>query len=87
MLFPDKSPEVLLIVLITLLALALLAAARDLLRERGGGAALACPACGLPFDARRWANRNTRQMYHGRYTITPVYTCPRCGQTVEPAGS
>ena len=37
-----------------------------------------CQNCGLPFDAATWQRRNERRHYHGRYTITPVYTCPRC---------
>ena len=82
MLFPDQSPVVLLALLVGLLALGLLAAARDLLRLRGE-AALACPHCGQPFDSGRWPSHNERIMYHGRYTVTPVYTCPSCGEVVH----
>lgn len=80
MIFPDQSPVVLLAVVVGLLAVALFAAARDLL---GRGAELACPKCGLGFDAQRWARHNERTLYHGRYTITPHYTCPRCGEVVR----
>ncbi len=86
MLFPDQSPIVLLAVVVALLALALMAAARDLQRPRGGPE-MACPSCGLAFDRQRWARHNERAMYHGRYTVTPLYTCPRCGATVHMASS
>lgn len=90
MLFPDQSPIVLLAVVVALLALALMAAARDLQRPRGGPE-MACPSCGLAFDAQRWSRRQPpklpgageRGLYHGRYTVTPLYTCPRCGETVH----
>ena len=78
--FPDQSPIVLITVVIGLLAVALFAAARDLGR-RGGK--LACPQCGLAFNPHTWAVHNQRALYHGRYTVTPTYTCPRCGQTVQ----
>jgi len=81
MTFPDQSPVVLLAVVIGLLAFALIAAARDLGRDGRGN--LACPQCGLAFDAARWPVHNERTMYHGRNTVTPTYTCPRCGQTVR----
>ncbi len=84
MLFPDQSPVVLIALVVALLALALLAAARDLLRSRAG-ADLACPRCGQAFDPQRWPRHNERGMYHGRYTVTPLYTCPRCGETVQMA--
>ena len=84
MLFPDQSPIVLLAVVAALLALALIAAARDLLRQRGGPE-MACPSCGLAFDPQRWARHNERMPYHGRYTVTPLYTCPRCGGTARKA--
>ncbi len=86
MLFPDQSPVVLIVALIALLAVALLAAARDLLRQRAS-AELACPQCGQPFDPQRWRQHSERAMYHGRYTVTPLYTCPRCGETVQMANS
>ena len=82
MLFPDKSPVVLMAVLLGLLALALLFAARDLLRQQADDGQ-ACPRCGLAFEAQRWPRRNVRQMFHGRYTVTPVYTCPSCGEVVH----
>ena len=44
-----------------------------------------CPKCHLAFDAKRWAHHNRRTHINGRYTITPVYTCPRCGETVQAA--
>ena len=78
--FPDQSPVVLIAVVVGLLAFALIAAARDLGR-RGGE--LACPQCGLAFNPQTWAAHNERALYHGRNTVTPTYTCPRCGQTVQ----
>jgi uncharacterized C2H2 Zn-finger protein len=81
MIFPDQSPVVLIALVVALLAMALFAAARDLLSGKGGE--LACPRCGLAFDAQRWARHNQRTMYHGRYTVTPHYTCPRCGESVR----
>jgi predicted RNA-binding Zn-ribbon protein involved in translation (DUF1610 family) len=81
MLFPDQSPILLIGVVVALLAVALLAAARDLLSRNA--AELACPKCGVAFDEQRWARHNERTMYHGRYTITPHYTCPRCGEAVR----
>ena len=80
MLFPDQSPVVLIAVVVALLAAALIAAARDLLGRSGEPA---CPKCGLAFDPRRWARHNERTLYHGRYTVTPHYTCPRCGEAVR----
>ncbi len=85
MLFPDQSPLVLIAVVGALLAAALFAAARDLLRERGS--AMACPTCGLAFDPQRWARHNEHALYHGRNTVTPLYTCPRCGEKVHQASS
>ena len=88
MLFPDQSPMVLIVVLVGLVALGrsgigrIVAAARDLLRPRAESG-LACPKCGQPFDPQRWARHNERMLYHGRYTVTPPYTCPRCGETVQ----
>jgi predicted RNA-binding Zn-ribbon protein involved in translation (DUF1610 family) len=82
MLFPDQSPVVLIVGVIALLALALLAAGRDLLRLRASPD-LACPQCGQAFDAQSWPRHNERAMYHGRYTVTPLYTCPKCGETVS----
>ncbi len=82
MLFPDQSPVVLIVAVIALLAVALLAAARDLVGGRAS-AELACPQCGQPFDPQHWPRHNERAMYHGRYTVTPQYTCPRCGETVQ----
>ena len=76
--FPDLSPVVLIAVIGGLVAAALWMAARDRRRERGA----ACPRCGLAFDPRRWASHNAHALYHGRNTITPMVTCPRCGETV-----
>ena len=81
MIFPDQSPVVLIAVVVGLLAFALIAAARDL--GRRGRGELACPQCGLAFNPHTWAVHNERALYHGRYTVTPTYTCPRCGQTVR----
>jgi DNA-directed RNA polymerase subunit RPC12/RpoP len=86
MLFPDQSPVVLIVLLVGLLALGLLAAARDLTRQPAGPG-LACPKCGHDFDPQRWTRHNERTLYHGRYTVTPLYTCPRCGETVRMASS
>ena len=85
MLFPDQSPVVLIVAVIALLAVALLAAGRDLLRQRAA-ADMACPQCGQAFDAQRWPQHTQRAMYHGRYTVMPLYTCPRCGATVNMTG-
>ena len=84
MLFPDQSPIVLIAVVVALLAMSLFGAARDLLRQRDGPG-LACPGCGQAFDPQHWARHNERMSYHGRYTVTPLYTCPRCGATVRQA--
>jgi uncharacterized C2H2 Zn-finger protein len=84
MVFPDQSPVVLIVLLAGLLALGLLAAARDLLRPHAEPG-LTCPKCGQPFDPQRWTRHNERMLYHGRYTVTPLYTCPRCGETVRMA--
>ena len=86
MLFPDQSPVVLIALVLALLALGLLAAGRDLLRQRHAGD-LACPRCGLAFDPQRWPRQNERTHYHGRYTITPMVQCPRCGQSVPATGT
>ena len=42
----------------------------------------ACPRCLTPFDEKTWKKRNSREHYHGRYTIVPVYVCPKCGEKV-----
>ena len=83
MIFPDQSPYAFMAILIGLCALALIAAGRDLLRAHNN--APACPNCRMPFDAARWPHHNRRTHVNGRYTITPVYTCPRCGETVQAA--
>ena len=38
-----------------------------------------CLRCMASFDEKTWKKRNVREHYHGRYTIVPVYVCPRCG--------
>lgn len=86
MLFPDQSPVVLIALIVALLALGLMAAGRDLLRQPRD-TTLACPSCGLTFDPQRWPQHNERSLYHGRYTVTPMYTCPRCGETVQLAAA
>jgi hypothetical protein len=83
MLFPDQSPYALMAMLAAVCAVALIFAGRDLLRARSN--APTCPKCHLAFDAKRWAHHNRRTHINGRYTITPVYTCPRCGETVQAA--
>ena len=79
--FPDQSPYAFLALVIGLCARGLVAAGRDLLKARGSSPL--CPRCRLPFDNKRWAHHNRRTHINGRYTITPVYTCPRCGETVQ----
>jgi transposase len=81
MLFPDQSPYALMAMLVAVCAVALISAGRDLLRAHSN--APTCPKCHLLFDAKRWAHHNRRTHINGRYTITPVYTCPRCGETVQ----
>ena len=81
MLCPDQSPFALMAMLVVVCAAALISAGRDLLRAASN--APTCPNCRLPFDAKRWAHHNRRTHVNGRYTITPVYTCPRCGETVQ----
>ena len=83
MLFPDQSPFALMAMLVVVCAAALISAGRDMLRAASN--APTCPNCRLPFDAKRWAHHNRRTHINGRYNITPVYTCPRCGETVQAA--
>ncbi|MCC7358889.1 MAG: hypothetical protein IT317_05400 [Anaerolineales bacterium] len=41
---------------------------------------LTCPTCGTLFDETTWKKRNAREHHQGRYTIVPVYVCPKCGE-------
>ena len=85
MVFPDQSPIAFIAILVGLLALGLGTAGRDLLRARRDQPPLACPHCGLAFDPHHWPRHNERAHVQGRYTVTPMHTCPRCGQTVQMA--
>ena len=54
-------------------------------RRRRQAAFAACPRCMTVFDPQTWNVRNTRKHYQGRYTITPVFICPKCGFAISPA--
>ena len=54
-------------------------------RRQRVAAFAACPRCMTVFDPHTWKVRNTRQHYQGRYTITPVFICPKCGFAMSPA--
>lgn len=51
----------------------------SLWRRRQPEITMVCPRCATDFDPKVWKKRNAREHYHGRYTIVPVYVCPKCG--------
>ena len=37
-----------------------------------------CPNCGYAQPPEAWPKQNQRRHVNGRYTITPLPTCPQC---------
>lgn len=71
-----------------ILALAVLVIGSLLLfiwRRRRAESFAACPRCMTVFDPDAWKIRNIRKHYQGRYTITPVFICPKCAFEMAPA--
>ena len=42
-----------------------------------------CPNCGYAQSPEQWPSQNQRRHVNGRYTITPLPTCPQCGFVYE----
>lgn len=67
------------LLIISLVVVAAVALVLFLLRRRQDENVLVCPRCATAFDPLVWKKRNVREHYQGRYTIVPVYVCPKCG--------
>ena len=42
-----------------------------------------CPNCGYAQPPEQWPTQNQRRHVNGRYTITPLPTCPPCNFVYE----
>lgn len=42
-----------------------------------------CPNCGYAQPPEQWPLQNQRRHVNGRYTITPLPTCPQCNFVYE----
>ena len=42
-----------------------------------------CPNCGYAQPPEQWPTQNQRRHVNGRYTITPLPTCPQCNFVYE----
>ena len=42
-----------------------------------------CPNCGYVQPPEAWPTQNQRRHVNGRYTITPLPTCPQCNFVYE----
>lgn len=42
-----------------------------------------CPNCGYAQPPESWPAQNQRRHINGRYTITPLPTCPQCSFVYE----
>ena len=42
-----------------------------------------CPNCGYAQPPEQWPMQNQRRHVNGRYTITPLPTCPQCNFVYE----
>ena len=42
-----------------------------------------CPNCGYAQPPEAWPTQNQRRHVNGRYTITPLPTCPECNFVYE----
>ncbi len=42
-----------------------------------------CPQCGYAQPPGEWPTKNQRRHVNGRYTITPLPTCPQCNFVYE----
>lgn len=42
-----------------------------------------CPQCGYAQPPEAWPAQNQRRHVNGRYTITPLPTCPQCNFVYE----
>ena len=42
-----------------------------------------CPNCGYAQPPEAWPTKNQRRHVNGRYTITPLPTCPECNFVYE----
>jgi|GEM_PF-2857389 len=73
-----------LVAAVVVVVMALAALGLFLWRRRRQTPFSACPRCFTVFDPTVWKVRNRRQHYQGRYTITPVYKCPKCGFEMSP---
>ena len=75
---PDQSPIAFTLLLVSLAAVGLLAAGRDLFTAARRRADHACRRCGEPFAPAVWPTRSVRRLTNGPAVSTPV--CPRCGE-------
>jgi len=79
---PDLSPIAFTLVLVSLAAVGLIAAGRDLFTAARRRAGHACRRCGEPFVPATWPTRSLRRLDNGPFVS--VHVCPRCGETWAP---
>ena len=68
--------------LLILIALLLLATS-VLIYRRLPRSLTRCPNCGYAQPPEAWPTQNQRRHVNGRYTITPLPTCPQCNFVYE----
>jgi hypothetical protein len=80
---PDQSPIAFTVILVSLAAVGLIAAGRDLFTAARRRSDHACRRCGEPY-APAWPTRSLRRIDSGPFVS--VHVCPRCGEVWTPAG-
>lgn len=80
---PDQSPVAFTLLLVSLAAVGLFAAGRDLFTAARRRAGQACRQCGEPYAPAAWPTRSRRRLDNGPFVT--VHVCPRCGEAWTPA--
>lgn len=80
---PDQSPIAFILILVSLAAVGLIAAGRDLFTAARRRTGHACQRCGEPYAPAAWPTRSLRQLDNGPFVS--VHVCPRCGEAWTPA--
>ncbi|MCC7361938.1 MAG: hypothetical protein IT317_20810 [Anaerolineales bacterium] len=75
---PDQSPIAFTVFIVSLAAVGLIAAGRDLFTAARRRAEYACRRCGEPYVPAAWPTRSVRRLAHWQAASTPM--CPRCGE-------
>ena len=80
---PDLSPIAFTLILVSLAAVGLIGAGRDLLTAARRRADQACRGCGEAYAPATWPTRSLRRLDNGPFVSVRV--CPRCGEAWTPA--